>query len=304
MILLICPFGLANRFFYFTHCITLAEATGHRVVCFNIPEAKSLASGRNGTLCVWPPDSGPGVPLPNGLRRCCTLALRKLADWCSSLGLPLPKIIWATQRETRQLSADNAAFVQMLRSRHLIVMRGWISIETMKVSDPEGIRAFFTPTREIRLQCEETVRRAREGANVLVGIHCRWRDYREYANGRYYYSEEVYARMMKRCAELFPGKRVAFLVVSDEPGRLANSMGSFAPMQVTPGPGSVMGDLYSLAECDYIVCPASSFSLWAAFYGKKPCWCLKDPEAHPKLEDFVTPDGTFEGLHPPGNPNN
>jgi len=61
-----------------------------------------------------------------------------------------------------------------------------------------------------------------------------------------------------------------------------------------------MGVLYGLAECDYIVCLASSFSLWAAFQGRKPVWCMSDENRRLELKDFVIHDHNFEGMHPEG----
>jgi hypothetical protein len=34
--------------------------------------------------------------------------------------------------------------------------------------------------------------------------------------------------------------------------------------------GSAVEDLYSLARCDYLLGPPSTFSLWASFYGNVP----------------------------------
>jgi Glycosyl transferase family 11 len=298
MILLICPFGLANRLLYFTHCITLAETTGHRVICLNIPEATQFESGHYGTLCTWPPTSFPRIKLPNFPRRCLTLIFRKFIDFCRYISLPKPAIFWPTVATADQVSADNPDFQRVLRSHRLIILTGWISVEKMVVPNPQIIRTFFTPVKAIRQLSQETAQRAKEGADILVGIHIRWGDFSLYRNGAYYFSVEVYLRVMKKCLELFPEKRVAFLLVSDEPRRLAESLESFAPLKVALGPGSALGDLYTLAECDYIICPASTFSLWSAFYGKKPCWCLRNSTVLPELGDFYVPDTRFEGLHP------
>jgi hypothetical protein len=217
---------------------------------------------------------------------------------CRRLSLPWPVIFWPELETADQFSAQDPHFLQAIRSHRLVIMAGWIPIEKMTVPNPPAIRTFFTPKEELRRQTQNTAIQAKGAADILVGVHFRWGDFRRYGNGCFYFTPEVYLRVMKRCVELFPGQRVAFLAVSDEPTLLAKALDSFAPLPVTIGPGSALGDLYSLAECDYIICPASTFSLWAAFYGKKPCWCLKSPNALPDLSDFVVPENSFEGLHP------
>ena len=45
-------------------------------------------------------------------------------------------------------------------------------------------------------------------------------------------------------------------------------------MSVGLGPGSVVGDLYALARCDYIMGPPSTYTQWASFYGNHPMLSL------------------------------
>ncbi len=68
----------------------------------------------------------------------------------------------------------------------------------------------------------------------------------------------------------------AFLIASDE--NVCHK--DFSGMTIRQAPGHELEDLYCLAECDYIVGPPSTYSAWAAFYGKKPLYQidLKDIE--------------------------
>jgi hypothetical protein len=87
---------------------------------------------------------------------------------------------------------------------------------------------------------------------------------------------------MRDLADQFPGERVSFLVCSDEPRR----QDEFPGLSVGFGPGSPMGDLYSLAKCDYILGPSSSYSQWASFYGNKPLYQFRDSNDHPEPSKF------------------
>jgi hypothetical protein len=145
--------------------------------------------------------------------------------------------------------------------------------------------------------CRETAERARGEAEILIGIHVRWGDYQGFANGAYFFPLDYYVQVMRRCAELFPGKSVAFLLVGNEPEKLRSSHDVLGNLKITMGPGTAIGDMYSLAECDYIVSPNSTFSLWAAFYGKKPCARLHSRESLPELGDFAVPLDRFYDLY-------
>ena len=87
---------------------------------------------------------------------------------------------------------------------------------------------------------------------------------------------------MKELAELFPDRKVAFLVCSDE---IRNER-EFPGLTVGFGPGSPLGDLCALAKCDYIFGPLSTFSQWASFYGNKPLFHLEDRDARLELANF------------------
>ena len=300
MIIMTCRFGLCNRLFYFAHCIALGEATGHRVFSPNIPEYDRYFDGNHGAFCVWPKSSFLRIPWPNWTRRAFNAVFRKVVHLWEKYNLPGIKIVRAEVDETEKITVENPEFVRMLRSHRLVVMTGWPAIEKIVVPNPETVRSFFTPRKEIARECRDLALRARGDADILIGVHFRWGDYIIYGNGCFYFSTEAYLRVMRRCIELFPGKHVAFLAISNEPDILTRTPDLFAPMKVTLGPNTLIGDVYGLAECDYIVCPASSFSLWAAFHGRKPVWCMSDENARFELKDFVVHDHTFEGMHPEG----
>jgi len=71
-------------------------------------------------------------------------------------------------------------------------------------------------------------------------------------------------------------------VCSDEPRR----QDEFPGLPVGFGPGFPVGDLYALAQCDYILGTVSSFSQWASFYGNRPLFQVRDGKDHPELGKF------------------
>ncbi len=132
----------------------------------------------------------------------------------------------------------------------------------------ESVRSFFRPAAALCRQAEGVLESARRRADLVVGVHVRQGDYRTYCDGVMFYTSEEYADQMRRLLSLWPGRAVAFVVCSDEaqPPRL------FDGLDVHQGPGSPVADLQTLALCDVVVGPSSTFSRWASFCGGKPLW--------------------------------
>jgi hypothetical protein len=298
MIIVTCPNGLANRLFYFAHCITLGEASGHAVLGPKTPEIPNCFPGQCESFWIWPEETLARFPWRYVSRRVRNLLVRFAGRISREIPLPSVALVLATTQDPEQVSVRNEEFVQRLRDNRLVVMSGWTAIEKMFFPHPEEMRSFFTPRREIVDACRAVASQARGKADVLIGMHFRWSDYKTYAAGSFYFSAATYARVMRHCAALFPGKETAFLAISDDRQAAQELLEASAPLRAILGPGTVIGDLYSLAECDYIVCPSSSFSLWAAFCGRKPVWCMRDDKTLPALEDFKIYEHSFAGMHP------
>ncbi|MEQ1862049.1 MAG: hypothetical protein ABMA13_19190 [Chthoniobacteraceae bacterium] len=139
-----------------------------------------------------------------------------------------------------------------------------------------AIRAFLRPSAAICEQVAAFLDPLRRRHRALVGIHIRRGDYRVYREGRWFFGDEVYRAVMERFAELL-GPEVGFVVASNDPVQPQ----SFAPFAVTPAPGHLMLDLFSLAGCDFIAGPPSTFSGCASYLGGKPVFWMTEPDARP-----------------------
>lgn len=175
---------------------------------------------------------------------------------------------------------------ELLASK-VTIIRGWqYRDDASFLKHQDAIRAHFTPRPEHLRKVAECIRRARENSQVLVGVHIRRGDYIRYLNGRYFYDHIVYGGMMKKIHDLFATKTVGFLICSNEP----IETGAFRGFNYHLGPNHIIEDMYSLASCDYLIGPPSTYSIWASFYGKVPLFEMRSPsESSPlKLEDFTT----------------
>jgi hypothetical protein len=87
---------------------------------------------------------------------------------------------------------------------------------------------------------------------------------------------------MRQMVAALPARLVRFLLVSDE----AIDGAHFQGLEIMVGLGDVVGDLYSLAACDYLIGPPSTFSIWAAWYGDIPLYHVENPATPLRLEYF------------------
>lgn len=110
---------------------------------------------------------------------------------------------------------------------------------------------------------------------MLIGIVIRHGDYRTWLDGKYFYSMETYTKLMKQVEALFSDKKAKFLICSDE--EQDTNVFTSAMINFCFRSGHMIENLYSLAECDYIVSPPSTYGMWASFYGKTPLYIVNDP---------------------------
>jgi hypothetical protein len=180
------------------------------------------------------------------------------------------------QLETREVQAQ-------IEEAQVVFVYGWIFRAPGAMRrQAEKIRAYFRPVEKYEGISAEAVGTLRQHAEVVIGVHIRQGDYRHWKKGRRFFTIPQYAAWMHELADQFPGKRVSFLVCSDEPRREDEFLG----LPVGFGPGFPMGDLYALAKCDYILGPSSSFSQWASFYGDKPLYQVRDNKDPIELAKF------------------
>ena len=128
------------------------------------------------------------------------------------------------------------------------------------VHEADKIRKFFTPIRMFEAPVLS------EG-EVLVGVHKRRGDYKEFQNGRYYYDDAVYETNKEAVRTILEGRglKVRFL---EFPLREA------------------LEDQWLMSRCDYLIGPPSTFSAWASFMGEVPLGVIWDKDHVLTAEDL------------------
>lgn len=164
----------------------------------------------------------------------------------------------------------------------------------------ERLRAYFQPVNSHSARARKLLSELRANADVVIGVLIRQTDYRDWQDGRFYYSTEDYAGWMRQVTELYPGRRASFLVACDErqdPALFEGLSFRFASGAVNMG-GNAFQSFVELSLCDAILGPPSTFAATAAFVGGRPIWPLmkRGQCLHP--EDVITDSLLEAAQHP------
>lgn len=160
---------------------------------------------------------------------------------------------------------------------------GWFVDETAKIRIYGNvIRAYFQPLNKYQENVSKLISSIRSETVVTVGVHIRQGDYQQHQNGRYFYQVGQYLKVMESVQALFADKKVVFLICSN----VAQEQ-RFEHFSYVFGNNHIIEDMYSLAECDYIIGPPSSYTMWASFYGERPLYMIRDVNKNIEIKDFV-----------------
>lgn len=167
-------------------------------------------------------------------------------------------------------------------------VRGWLYRDSVGLAKhKQCIKEFFSPVAETQRRIDACIRQNRKDNAVLVGVHLRRGDYSKWSGGKYYYDDNTIRGLMQQMCKALPERKVRFLLVSNQQVDLNNYVG----LNIAMGPGDPTGDLYSLAACDYIMGPPSTFTIWASFFGNVPIYSINDPSAALRLDGFMVCTG-------------
>jgi len=184
----------------------------------------------------------------------------------------------------QEIRLDEPDFIKKISDFWIVNLKGWrYRAPNLVHKHREKIKKHFSPKSTICKSIKRKINLSKKGFDILVGLHLRQTDYQLWRDGEFFYSPEYYINLMNQFIKLHPNKKVKFLICSDElPQEINNCL---IPWE--KGLGTPIEDIYSLAECDYIMGPPSTFSLWASFYGSKPLCHIDKKEMIITLSDFA-----------------
>ena len=286
---------LGNRLTLFANVIGFAAEHSHRVInpAFH-SYAHLFENTRRDIYCRYPVvwrrslfDMIPGVA--TAIRK--TRILYHCVHQASKLNHRFPilgkNVFTLREVSSQTISLDAPEVQSRMAEAKVVFVHGW------RIRAPESvqrqanvIREYFRPIAELEQASRQPVERLRQNADVVVGVHVRLGDNWKWHGGKYYFPVSQYVTWMNELAGQFPGRKVAFLVCSDEPRNEVE----FPGLSVELGPGSVVGDIYALARCDYIMGPPSTYTQWASFYGNHPMLSLDSGNQRIDRTKFLVSD--------------
>jgi hypothetical protein len=204
----------------------------------------------------------------------------------------LARLLVRSRIKTRLLSAvaidweeevrlDRPEFVSLAARTTLLFVQGWQFRDRANFNTHAAeIKAYFEPLDVFQHNVERLIESARASCDLLVGVHIRHGDYKNYLDGKYFYEVDEYVRVMEKVERLHPDKRVGFLICSNARQR----EDAFARFNFTFGNDHLIEDMYSFAKCDLLLGPPSTYTLWASFYGRVPLYMIEDINAEPRFD--------------------
>ena len=291
---------LGNRLFYFSHFIAFSTETKSKLVClFFGKEAKHYSAQFEGTksnLIGYFPK--PFFSTSTLLYRLINWLLYKLFllakrfQWNNKLvSIYTPTIEGKKDSETYSVidMVNNATRKKSLFTFYNSHIFWYDNTDLNKYH--KAICDYFIPVEPHRSNVALYNEKLRDEfpSATIVGVHIRRGDYREWANGMWYFDDEGYATLMRKVEQQFLPKKTIFVICSNEEVLFEN----YNDLCLRKSTGHFIEDMYILAKCDYIIGPHSTYSMWASFYGQKPLYKMRKNKPEFLITDFKICNGRF-----------
>lgn len=133
----------------------------------------------------------------------------------------------------------------------------------------------------------ESLQLWKSSGRIVVGVHIRRGDYKYWENGKYYFSNEVYEFYINQFVILFEKEKklIEFIIFSNEKVSLKSKN------NLTMSSNEWYLDHAIMSQCDYLIGPPSTFTLWASYIGHVKYYHIQDKETYLSLENFIICQG-------------
>lgn len=181
----------------------------------------------------------------------------------------------------------NESYKERMRSCRLLLVEGWcFRVPNLVTKYHSYITRKYSllPDYYRENDLYALVMHLKKEKFIIVGIHIRRGDYKNWKNGRYYFENRVYERCMDNIrAQLtlngIPG--IKFVLFSNEENL---EISEKEDTIVSRNPWYI--DHLIMSNCDYLIGPPSTFTIWASYYGRVKYLHIEDEFQNICIEQF------------------
>lgn len=180
-----------------------------------------------------------------------------------------------TYDDINMTEAEKEANERVMTESRNVVVEGWyVRHYDLFLKYLEEIKDLFTFDDSITIRIKNFMASTSAADDIKLGIHIRRGDYRTWNGGKYFFENHEYISFIKAFQNIYPEKKIAVYLCSNEPIDMDNFKSSLPGMKININQGgSPADDVCMLSLCDFIIGPYSTFSLTAAMFNHTPlCW--------------------------------
>lgn len=270
--------GLGNRLILFSHVLAYARDRGSEARYPAFRDYRRCFIGElNGSR------GRVATPTLPRLSRYLDAPLAGLTRTGASLRTDWGKVAFVRAGWNEIIDLSGEDHVPSLFSKPLVLLHGWgLRAYASFLEHRDWLRAYFRLTPALANRVADRLSASLSKNALNIGVHIRQGDYRDHLGGRFFYSLSAYGRLIDQLAELLAPRKVRFVVFSDE----LLDRDSLPSVDLIMSRAEPVVDMYSLAKCDLIVGPPSSFSWWSSFIGSTPLYMVGSMEEDLSLDLF------------------
>ena len=189
------------------------------------------------------------------------------------VSLHLIKHLWP--EATEEIAPQD---IEHLKHDKLIAVSGWsFRHPQLFLKYEDEIRRMFAFKDKVKAPVDAFFNTC-EPHDIRLAVHIRRGDYATFSGGKYFYTDEVYIRLINQFAALFPDKKISVFICTNDKMLNIALYKQQIKADVHLFRGNEAEDLYMLSQCDYIIGAKSTFSLVASFYRHVPIYHITDKD--------------------------
>ncbi len=169
------------------------------------------------------------------------------------------------------------------------VVEGWrVEYPMLFLKYRQEIVQLFTFNLPIQQKVKNWMDSNSSKESLRLGVHIRRGDYARWMEGKYYFTDHIYAAHITRFASLHPDRDVVvYISTNDKEVDVRQFRASCNLDSIHLLHGNAAEDLCMLSLCDYLIGPPSTYSLVASMYNDAPLYWMMNANAQEmQMENF------------------